>query len=133
MDGLDEELSAADLVADVILHVGATLLLRHEVLVGIADPQVGDLFAVERDLELTTDLFDVHIGEDVVIWIRGKNLTGLRIERGDEIGRALHLFGRGAEAARDLGKAAFAEIIQMAIDNAILETLLFADALELNE
>ena len=46
MDRFDQEFSAADLVADVIFHFAAVAVLRHDVLVSVADAQVRDLFTV---------------------------------------------------------------------------------------
>ena len=66
-------------------------------------------------------------GSEVKIW------PGFGIERGDEIRRALDLLGGGAEAAGDLRETAFAEVLDEPIDDAILEALLLADALELDE
>ena len=78
VDALDEEFAAADFVADVVLHLGAAAVLRHQVLVGVADAQVRDLVAVEGDLVIAADLLHVDIGQDVVVRVRGENLAGLR-------------------------------------------------------
>ena len=73
MDRFDQEFSAADFVADVILHFTAISVLRHDVFVGVADAQMRNLFAVQDDLVFAVDFFDGHIGQDIILRGGGEN------------------------------------------------------------
>ena len=57
----DQEFSASNFVANVILHFAAIPILRHDVFVGVADAQMRDLFSVQHHLVIAIDLFDRHI------------------------------------------------------------------------
>ncbi len=92
-----------------------------------------NLFAVERDGPIATDLLHGHIGEHVVVGVRGKDVAGLRVERPDEIGGPLHLLGRGAQPAGDFREAALAQVVEVAVHDPVFEALLLAQALELDE
>ena len=124
VDRFDQEFSAADFVADVILHFAAVAVLRHDVFVGVADAQVRDLFAVQDDLVFAVDFFHGHIGQDIILRRLGKNLAGPRIELRDVVGAFLHLLDADAHAARDLGKAPFAEIRHVVGDDLVFEAVL---------
>src|SRR5947208_8644671 len=50
MDLFDKKLSAPDFIANVILHFVSIPILRHDVLISIADAQMRNLVAVENDL-----------------------------------------------------------------------------------
>src|ERR1700736_1323543 len=94
---------------------------------------MGNLFAVEGNLKITSDFFHVHVGQNVVIRIGRENLARLWVQRGDEICSALDLLWRRPEATGDLGKAPFPQIFEMAIHNSVLEALIFAQTPELNQ
>ena len=74
VDRFDQEFSASDFIADVILHFAAIAVLRHDVLVGVADAQMRNLFAVEDDLVFAVDFFDGHVWQDVILRRLGENL-----------------------------------------------------------
>src|SRR5579862_239038 len=133
VDALDEEFAAADFVADVVLHVVAVAFLGHQVLVGVADAEVGYLVAVEGDGEVVADFLDVHIRQDVVVRVGGEYLARLRVEGGDEVRAPLHLLDGGAEAAGDLREAPFAEVVEVVGDDAVFQRVLLAHATELDE
>ena len=133
VDRFDEELSAPDLVADIILHFAAVSVLRHDVFVGVADAQVRDLFTVEDDLILAVDFFHGHIRQDVILRSGGKNLTRARIELGDVVRAFLDLLHANSHPARDLGKAPFAQVLHVVLDDFVFEAVSFSFALELDE
>ena len=70
---LDQEFSASDFVSDVILHFTSVSVLRHDVLVGVADAQMRDLVAVENDLVFAIYFFDRHIWHNVIFRGLGKD------------------------------------------------------------
>jgi hypothetical protein len=76
---------------------------------------------------------DDDIGRDVVVGRDRETLRRARIERADEIRRAGDLLQRHAEFAREDGVTFVGEIVDVLIDQAPGEALLFAQALQLDQ
>src|SRR6476659_10862412 len=98
---LDQEFSAPNFVADVILHFTAISVLRHDVLVSVADAQMRNLLAVEDDLVFAVHFFDGYIGHDVIFRSLGKDRSWSWLELRNVIGAFLHLLDADAHAPRD--------------------------------
>ena len=65
------------------------------------DAEFGRVAAVERDDELAVDLLDREVGRDVVDLRRKLALTGLRVERANQVVGLLQLFLVDGELAHD--------------------------------
>src|SRR5207302_3539421 len=72
----DQELSAPDFVADVILYFTSISILCHDVLVSVADAQMRNLVAVEDDLVFAVHFFNGHIWHHVIFWASAKIAPG---------------------------------------------------------
>ena len=67
MDRADQEFAAADLSRMPYLDVAALRVARrNDVLIQVADPQMRNLFVVERDLIFAVDVFHDHVRQHVI-------------------------------------------------------------------
>ena len=133
VDRLDEKFAAADLVSNVIFDLVPVTFFRHDVLVGITNAEVGNLFPVQDDLVFPIDLFNRDVGDNVIFGRLGENRPRSRLELCDIVRAFLDLLDRDSHSARDFGETAFAQILHVFGNDLVFETVSFAGALQLNE
>jgi hypothetical protein len=124
MDRADQKFSAADFVPDVVFHIAALRVARrNDVLVQIADPQMGNLFVVERDLIIVINLFHDHVWQHIILRRGSEDLAGARIQSRNVIGRLLHILGADSHSARDLHKTMPAQLVHVLGHNPVLKAV----------
>ena len=124
----DQELSAPDFVADVILYFTSISILCHDVLVSVADAQMRNLVAVEDDLVFAVHFFNGHIWHHVIFWGLGKDRPWSGFQLRNIIGAFLHLLDANAYAPRDFRETALAQILHMFGNDFVFQTVAFAVA-----
>ena len=128
VDRLDQEFSASDFVADVILHLISIPVLRHDVLVSVADAQMRNLLAVEDDLVFPVHFFDGHIWHNVIFRGLGEDRAWSGFQLCDVVSAFLHLFYADAHAPRDFREPALAQILHMIGNDFVFQAVAFAVA-----
>ena len=84
VQALDEKFSGADFFADVILHLGVILALRHQILVGVADAQdAGRCSSLVVTDEIVADFLHENLGRDKLVGVRQKGAAGPRFQARD--------------------------------------------------
>src|ERR1700745_462791 len=132
MDRADQEFAAADFITDVVLYVAALRVARRDdVLVQIADPQMGNLFVVEGDLIFAVHLFYDNVRQPIVLRRGSENLSRARIQSRDVVGGLLHILDADRHSARDLRKAMPAQVIHLLGDDPALEAVFLPLSLHL--
>jgi hypothetical protein len=131
VDALDEEFPGADFFPDVFANLGRGFGLAEEILVGVADPEVGDVVGVGGDDEFVTIAGDGDLGDDEGIVIRGDGEAGAWIEEGDVFGGFLGFTGGDAEVTGDFGEPTFAEGFEVVLEDAVFEGLCLVGTFEL--
>ena len=134
MDRADQKFAAADFVPDVIFGVAALRVAgSNNVLVQIADPQMGNLFIVEGGLILAVHLFHDHVRQHVILRRGSENLAGTRIQSRDVIGSFLHFLDADRHSTRDLHKTVPAQVIHVLGHDSVLEALFLALSAQLDQ
>ena len=133
MDRFDEKFAAPDLVPDVILDFVPVTFFRHDVFIGVADTQMGNLFSVQDDLVFAVDLLDCDVWNDIIFRGLGENCARSRLELCDVVRAFLDLFDRNTHATCDFGETAFTQIRHVFGDDLIFEAISFSRAFQLNE
>ena len=131
VQALDEKFSGADFFADVIFHLGGIFALRHQVLVDVADAQVGNVLVVGGHDKIVADFLDEHFGQNILVGVRQEGPAGTRFQTGDAAERILDLLHGVAGAAGDFRDAPFAERVHEIAHDAIFERILPAGAFQL--
>src|SRR5213080_1285396 len=82
MDRADQEFAAADFVSNVVFDVAALRVAGcNDVLIQVADPQMGNLFVVEGDLIFSVHLFHDHVRQHVILRRGGETWPGRGFSR----------------------------------------------------
>jgi hypothetical protein len=124
MDRADQKFAAADFVANVVFDVAALRVARrNDVLIQVADTQVGNLFVVEGDLIFAVHLFHDHVRQHVILRRSSENLAGARIQSPDVVGGLLHILDADRHSARDLQKPTPAQVIHVLGHDPVLDAV----------
>ena len=124
LDGLDQPARRVELALNVLaglvrafLAVGLLLLAEHA-LVGGRDAQPRQVPVVEQHDVVLVDALDQQVGRHV-LGILSRDLEArTRVERGDDVGRRLHVLHRALELAADLREAPVHQVVELAVDEA---------------
>lgn len=123
----------ARIFSDVVPGLAGFLRGGHEILVGVADAEVGDLLVVEQHDIFAFDTLDHHVRRNVLLLLGAEHASRLRLQRRDEIGDLLHLLDAQAHRARNLRVTLAAEVVEMLVDHDGFDGFGLAEAVELNE
>ncbi len=121
MQTLDEKFSGPDLFPDVILDLGGILALRHQILIDVADAQMGNVFVVGGHHEIVAGALNENLGQDVLIGIGQKSAAGSRLEPGDARQSFLDFFDVAAGAAGNFRDAPFAQRFHVVAHDLVFE------------
>ena len=127
----DQELPGLDLLADVFAGFSCGFRIAEEVLVEIADPQVGHVIVIGIDDEFVPRLLHKNLRDDILVVLREKFPAGMRFQMTDALGSLLNCRSIGAKSLGNFGKAPPAQRFQVILYNRIFQRVLLSDPLQL--
>lgn len=121
LNRVDEELSGAHPLPQVIALVLGKRALGDQVAVSARDAEARDVVAVEDDLPLLAVPFDGDIGDDDAIVVLGEPPAGRGIEFANFLDGGLHVVGIGAQLAGEFRNPAPGQQFEVIADHACRE------------
>ena len=91
VQALDQKLPGANLLPNVVPNLRSVLTLGHQVLVGVADPQVGNLLVVGCDDEIIAIPLHKNLGNHKLVIVGHERATRARLKPGNVLKGILNL------------------------------------------
>jgi hypothetical protein len=121
LDGVDQELTGADPLAEVVALVLGERAARDHLPVRGRDAQAGDVVTVEGDLPVVPVALDDHVGHDRAVAVFRKAPARGGVELADFLDRGLHVLGVRVQAPREVWDAPTGEQIELLGEDAMGE------------